>query len=104
MEKFSNDTNDTSVTREKKDAKQAAHDMKIGINRIMKDAQEAEVPIFIAYYNPTQGYIYNALFPEEIGSKEIESEYGRFLDFLKTCVGFNRDDYKPVIKVSKGEK
>lgn len=104
MEKFSNDTNEVNVTTESKDAKQAVHDMKIGINRVIKDAQEAEVPIFIAYYSPSQGYIYNALFPEEIGTKEAESEYGRFLDFLKTCVGFNREDYKPVIKVSKGEK
>ena len=64
------------------------HDVKIEVNNLMKIANDSKIPIFVAYYAPGKGYIYDGLFPEEIEDAED----------LKVCIDFNKEDYKPIIK------
>lgn len=75
-----------------------AHDVKIGVNNLVKIAEESNIPIFIAYYAPGKGYVYDGLFPEELEEEDLKSQYGKFMKFLKVCIDFNRQDYKPIIK------
>lgn len=83
--------------------KKAKHELKINSNRLLKECEEAEIPIFIAYFIPGEGYVYQGLLPEEIGTENVSSEYGRFTEFLKTCIGFNQADVKPIIKLNSSE-
>ena len=43
----------------------------------------------------------NFTLPEEIDKPEVESEFGRFKEFLRTCMAFNKEDFKPTIKLRK---
>ena len=76
---------------------QRAHAVKIAVNQLVKLAGENDIPIFIAYYDPRRGYQYNGLFPEEIEAPDVADQYGRFMEFLKICISFNRDDNTPTI-------
>lgn len=76
---------------------QRTHAVKIATNQLVKLAGENDIPIFIAYYDPRRGYQYNGLFPEEIESPDVMSQYERFMDFLKVCISFNREDNTPTI-------
>lgn len=76
-----------------------AHDVKIEVNNLMKIANDSKIPIFVAYYAPGKGYIYDGLFPEEIeDAEDLKEQYGKFMKFLKVCIDFNKEDYKPIIK------
>lgn len=92
------------ITNAEDGLKQVKHDIKIGINRLLKDCEQAEIPIFLTYYLPGVGYVYHGLFPEEMQSEQLQSEYGRFSEFLKTCISFNKEDYKPVIKINSSRQ
>ena len=72
----------------------ATHDIKITTSQLVRKCENAKIPCFVAYLVPGKGYQYNAVLPEEIG---VESEYGKFQQFLKTCLDFNRADYFPSI-------
>ena len=74
------------------------HDVKIAINELMKISTNSKIPIFVAYYDPGKGYVYNGMLPQELNSPDLVDQYDRFWKFLKLCIDFNRDDYKPVIK------
>ena len=74
------------------------HDVKIGVNNLVKIAEESKIPIFIAYYAPGKGYVYDGLLPQELESADLIDQYDRFWKFLQLCIDFNKDDYKPVIK------
>ena len=74
------------------------HEIKLKVNELLKLCQDKEVPFFLTYYHPDLGYQYSGLFPEEINSESVESEYYRFIEFLKVVVNFNAEDFKPVIK------
>ena len=54
-------------------------------------------PVFVAYYVQGKGYQYNAQFPEEIGTPELVPEFGKFNEFLRVCMDFNKEDYFPHI-------
>lgn len=58
-----------------------------------KSLEELGIPVFTAYYVPQKGYRYKAIFPEEISNPELASEYKKFNEFLKVCIGFNKEDY-----------
>lgn len=73
------------------------HEIKIAANKIVKMGEENNIPVFVVYYDPKKGYQYNAVFAEELESPDLESQYGRFKDFLKICIGFNKQDIKPKI-------
>lgn len=91
----------TPVTNEDKflgSPAKRSHAVKIEVNNLMKIAEENKIPIFISYYAPGKGYVYDGLFPEEIESPDLYEQYGKFMKFLKVCIDFNKDDYKPVIK------
>lgn len=75
-----------------------AHDVKIGVNSLIKTAEESKIPIFIAYYAPGKGYVYDGLFPEELEEDDLKEQYGKFFKFLQVCIDFNKKDYKPIIK------
>jgi len=77
---------------------QRSHAMKIASNQLIKLAEENKIPVFVAYYDPKKGYQYNGLFPEEIDSLDVTSQYNRFYEFLKVCVGFNKEDLTPVVR------
>lgn len=79
-------------------ANEKLHDIKILSNQLFKLCQENQIPFFLTYYHPAVGYQYNGLFPEEIDSENVSSEYFRFVEFLKIVVNFNKEDYKPIIK------
>lgn len=72
----------------------ATHTIKIMTNQLIKECERAKVPVFVAYHvRDAKGrgkYQYNAVLPEEVG---VNSEYGKFQEFLKTCLGFNKEDY-----------
>lgn len=74
------------------------HDVKIGVNGLIKIAEESQIPIFIAYYAPGKGYVYDGLFPEEIGAEDLQTQYGKFIKFLQVCLDFNKKEYKPIIR------
>lgn len=80
---------------------EAHHNIKITTNQLIKHCKNAEIPMFLTYYIPGTGYVYQGLFPEDIDTPNVESEFGRFVEFLKTCVKFNQEDYKPVIKLNR---
>lgn len=79
------------------------HDVKIYTNQVVRTLRENNIPVFIAYYTPDKGFQYNGCFPEELPDKEAASSLstacgGKFFEFLKLCIGFNKEDYFPVIK------
>lgn len=81
----------------KSEVAEKKHEAKIMTNQYIKKCQEMEIPVFVAYFIPGKGYQYNAYFPEEIGTQEIKSEYGKFNEFLRVCIDFNKEDYFPHI-------
>lgn len=85
------------------ETKNKTHQIKISSNRLVKLAEDSQIPIFIAYYDPQNGYQYNGVFPEELDADDLKSEYGRFFEFLKVIIGFNKDDLMPQMKRSEGD-
>ncbi len=71
------------------------HNLKILINQVVKDCDKNGIPIFIAFYSPNEGYVYNGVLPEEIVSDEVDvsSQYGKFYAFLRTCIGYNKEEF-----------
>ncbi len=73
------------------------HDLRIDVNKMTREAKEHGIPIFIAFYSPLDGYVYNAVLPEEVEdenlAKDLESEYGKFNKFLRICMDFNREEF-----------
>ncbi len=71
------------------------HQLKIAVNQMVKDARKNGIPIFIAYYSPTEGYVYNGAIPESITNPEadVSSEYGKFNAFLRVCMGYNKEEF-----------
>ena len=65
------------------------HDLRIVINRIVNLSGNSHIPIFVAYYEPSSGkYVYNGMFPEEVGET---SQFGKFDAFLKIIMNFNKE-------------
>lgn len=77
-----------------KTKKDTEHNLKILVNRLVKSCKEEQIPMFIAFYSEKDGYQYNGVMPEDVG---VSSEYGRFIQFLRTAVAFNKEDYIPTI-------
>lgn len=77
------------------------HQIKISSNQLVKLAEDSQIPIFVAYYDPQKGYQYNGVFPEELDAEDLASEYGRFYEFLRVCIGFNKADLMPQMKSSE---
>ena len=92
MEKVTN----MSPIVESSDSKRA-HAVKIASNQLVKLAEENDIPIFIAYYDPKKGYQYNGVLPEELTSEDLQSQYERFYDFLEVCISFNKEDLRPKV-------
>ena len=90
-----NETNDIN------EIKKRAHQIKISSNQLVKLAEDSQIPIFVAYYDPQKGYQYNGVFPEELDAEDLASEYGRFYEFLRVCIGFNKADLMPQMKKSE---
>jgi len=68
------------------------HRVKMAAKAFVRDLESEGIPSFVAYYLPGKGYKYRATFPEEIGSEELESEFGKFKKFLQVCIDFNKED------------
>lgn len=81
--------------------KDPAHDVRILLNNLTKICESENIPFFVAFYTEKNGYEYRGLFPEEIDERNMESQWGRFPKFLETVIGFNKEDYKPVITKNK---
>ena len=64
------------------------HDLRITINRLVKECEENDIPIFVAYLGEHEGWVYNAIFPEETSHEE---ETGQFSEFLATVIDWNQD-------------
>lgn len=82
---------------EEKPTNEQCHHINVEANRFCKECKDAEIPVFVAYYLPQKGYKYKSVFPEEIETNELKSEYGKFKEFLKVCIDFNKEDYLPGI-------
>lgn len=82
---------------DEKDSNNLNHNIKMAAKSFCRECENNNIPVFVAYYLPEKGYQYRATFPEEIGTPEVESEYGKFKEFLKVCIGFNKEDYFPHI-------
>ena len=78
-----------------------SHEMHMRTKDLYRFCETHGIPIFIAYYLQNKGYQYKGLFPEEINTEEVLSEYGKFKQFLKVVIDFNEDYYKPQIKKNK---
>lgn len=65
------------------------HSLRIQINRMVKECGENGIPIFTAYYGEHEGWVYNAIFPEEVGLKK---EYGKFNKFLAIVIGWDKEE------------
>lgn len=68
------------------------HELKIALNKLVREAGAAGIPIFTAYYSQDEGYVFNGMLPEEIGTDSVKSEYGRFDQFMRICLDFNKED------------
>ena len=87
--------------------KDMRHDIRIKANQLAKECKMAGMPFFLAYYNDKaqdgQRYKYAAMFPEEVYDEKkedsdlIKKEFGKFIEFLRVIIGFNKADYFPVI-------
>ena len=71
------------------------HVLKTTFNAIAKEAKKQGVPFFAAYYSETEGYVFNGVLPEEIlePTPDVESQYGKFAEFMKTCMGYNKEEF-----------
>ena len=78
---------------EKTSSMDKTHDVKIGSNRLIKLAEECKIPIFIAYYDPQKGYQYDGVLPEEVQTTDSRGQYGKFIEFMKICIGFNKEEH-----------
>lgn len=80
------------------------HEAKIAINAFTKKFEELGIPVFIAAYTgesgKLDGYVYDAVLPEEIGTEKCESQYQRFMQFIKVVIDFNKEDYMPYVKIN----
>lgn len=65
------------------------HDLRIQINRMVKECGENGIPIFTAYYGEHEGWVYNAIFPEEVG---CDKEAGKFNKFLAIVIGWDKEE------------
>lgn len=97
MRKITNFSDNTDI----KDLRKRVHNIKISSNQLVRLAEESKIPIFIAYYDPEKGYQYNGLFPEEIDSPDVDSEWYKFYEFLKVCISFNKADLIPQLSKKK---
>lgn len=86
------------VNEDTKKDSEISHELHMRVKNLCKYCEENGVPVFIAYYLAAKGYLYRGVFPEEINTEDVLSEYGKFKQFLKVCIGFNEEDYKPQIK------
>lgn len=92
-----NEIKDFEQLSESDRRKQAVHLGKL----FCKECEQLGIPVFLALYLPEKGYRYRAVFPEEIAEEiasNVESEYGKFVNFLKVCTDFNKEDYFPGIQ------
>ena len=90
-----------NITKYNFDSITNVHDAKIAMNALTKRFEALEIPMFVALYSGSEGYIYDAVLPEEIGKDSCSSEYGRFLKFLQVVIDFNKEDYIPIVKISE---
>ena len=75
------------------------HQMKIIVNRLVKMAESSKTPIFVSYFSKDEGkYVYRMTLPEEVG---LRSQFGKFDDFMRICVGFNKEKYLEKINTNK---
>lgn len=72
------------------------HDLRINVNRMIKECEENDIPIFIAYFGEHEGWVYNAIFPEETSR---ESEYGKFNKFLAIVMDWDKEEALSQISV-----
>lgn len=76
------------------------HDLRINLNRIVKECGENGIPIFTAYYGEHEGWVYNAIFPEEVG---LLKEYGKFNKFLAIVIGWDKEEALRQVSVRNGD-
>lgn len=76
------------------------HDLRININRTIKECAENDIPIFIAYLGEHEGWVYNAVFPEETSHDE---EAGKFNKFLAIVIGWDKEESLKQISTRKDD-
>lgn len=54
-------------------------------------AEESNIPIFITYYSPQQGYQYTSVLPEEKDKEDVYLEMQKFNKFVKVCMDLNEE-------------
>jgi hypothetical protein len=74
------------------------HNLRININKMVKECEENGISIFVAYLGEHEGWVYNAVFPEEVGEEE---EYGKFNQFLRIVIGWDKEKALKQISVRK---
>lgn len=91
----------TPVSESRRKINELYHRINIGARNFCKECERNGIPIFLAYFLPGKGYRYRAAFPEEIETESVKSEYGKFKQFLKVCIDFNKNDYDAGVSVSE---
>lgn len=88
------ETKVTTMTDPENDKGNMGHNIRIAANQLVKECQDAGIPMFFAYYLPDKGYQYAAMFPEEMPDREnLKSEHNKFKKFLQVIIDFNKEDY-----------
>ena len=90
---------DEVVIKKSKKINSPEHAIKIALNQLVRDAGKAGIPILTIYFSlEDNGYVFNGILPEELGLEELKPQYGRFDDFLRICMGFNKEDAIKAVK------
>lgn len=58
-------------------------------DQLFQLAEESNIPIFITYYSPQQGYQYTSIIPEETDTEDVFLEMQKFNKFVKVCKDLN---------------
>lgn len=85
---------ENEITTEKTTSSYIKHE----VSSLVRKCAEKDIPVFVTYYIPGKGYQYNGIWPQEINSEDVKSEYDHFNEFFKLICGFKKENYFPHIR------
>jgi len=89
--------NESNENQNQSKIKGTNHDFNIKIRNLVKECEDAKIPIFVAYYLNDKGFKYRATLPQEVGITEIENKEvcNKFKKFLQVVMNYDKNDYLP---------
>lgn len=87
-------TSVNTMTDPDTDSPSIAHSVRIASNQLVKQCQDAGIPMFFCFYLPEKGYQYAAIFPEEMPERDnLKSQNHKFKRFLQAVIDFDKKQY-----------